>query len=115
MTGKVLKDLSLAAKTAAIGGDGHDLIQYSVNAPVDIDGGPGFNRMVVLGTEFDDNFVVSADGIFGAGLHITYAASSPSTSMARGQRQLLRAEHAAGVAVNLVGGIGWDTSTSAAT
>ena len=46
-------------------GDGDDLVQYNINAPVDVDGGRGFDRLVVLGTEFGDNFVITDDGDLG--------------------------------------------------
>ena len=52
-------------------GAGDDLIEYNVNAPVDIDGGAGFDKVVALGSELDDAFVITRDGIFGAGLFIT--------------------------------------------
>ena len=37
-----------------------------------IDGGDGFDTLVVVGTEFGDDFVVTDKGVFGAGLFITY-------------------------------------------
>ena len=45
---------------------------YNINAPVSVDGGSGFNRLVVLGTEFADHIVVTDQGVFGAGLEVTY-------------------------------------------
>ena len=54
------------------GGTGNDTIEYNVNAPVDIEGGTGFNTLVLLGTEADDTFVVTNKGIFGGGLDISY-------------------------------------------
>lgn len=60
-------------QTLIKGGEGDDNIQYNINAPVSIDGGPGFDRVVVLGTEFADNFVITEDGIFGAGLNVKMA------------------------------------------
>ena len=55
------------------GGQGADFISYTVNAPVRIDGGDGFDTLIVIGTEFGDDFVVTDKGVFGAGLFITYA------------------------------------------
>ena len=110
LTGEVLKDLSTAAQAAALGGDGNDLIQYTVNAPVDIDGGTGFNRIVVLGTEFSDNFAISEEGIFGAGLHITFEnVQSITVDGLEGNDNFFVLSTPADVAVNVVGGIGWDT------
>ncbi|WP_117236182.1 LEPR-XLL domain-containing protein [Vibrio maerlii] len=54
------------------GGEGEDTIEYSINAALKIDGGAGNDRVVVLGTEGDDNFMITEDGIFGAGLNIGY-------------------------------------------
>ena len=54
------------------GGAGADLIQYAVNAPVNIDGGDGFDTVVVIGTEFNDDFVVTSNGVFGAGLNVNF-------------------------------------------
>ena len=41
-------------------GSGDDQIQYNINAPLSIDGGRGFDKVLILGTEFADNFVISA-------------------------------------------------------
>ena len=41
------------------GGQGADFIAYTVNAPVTIEGGGGTDT-VVVGTEFGDDFVVTA-------------------------------------------------------
>ena len=60
------------ALTDLSGGAGADLIQYAVNAPVNIDGGDGFDTVIVIGTEFADDFVVTKDGVFGAGLNVNF-------------------------------------------
>ena len=54
------------------GGAGADKIQYAVNAPVNIDGGDGFDTVIVIGTEFNDDFVVTATGVFGGGLNVNF-------------------------------------------
>src|SRR5581483_710275 len=54
------------------GGEGADYIAYTVDAPVKIDGGDGLDTLVVLGTDFGDDFVVTDQGVFGAGLYVTY-------------------------------------------
>src|SRR5690606_19862891 len=51
-------------------GGGDDFVQYNINAPVSVDGGTGFDKVTVLGTEFADNFVVTEHGIFGAGINL---------------------------------------------
>ena len=53
-------------------GGGEDEVSYNVNAPVSVDGGTGFDKLVVLGTEFADDIVISVKGIFGAGLNVRY-------------------------------------------
>jgi hypothetical protein len=59
-------------ETELFGGDGADNIQYSINAPLKIDGGAGNDTLVVLGTEADDSFMLTENGIFGAGLNIGF-------------------------------------------
>ena len=53
-------------------GGGEDEVSYNINAPVSVDGGTGFDKLVVLGTEFADDIVISVKGIFGAGLNVRY-------------------------------------------
>ena len=53
-------------------GTGRDFIQYVANAPVSVDGGDGYDTVVVVGTEVRDTFVVTAQGIWGAGRFIAY-------------------------------------------
>ncbi len=57
--------------TSILGGGGENLIQYAVNAPVNILGGPGTNTVNVLATELGDTFVITPQGVFGAGLFAT--------------------------------------------
>ncbi|MGH3553392.1 MAG: hypothetical protein ACRDT5_12495, partial [Mycobacterium sp.] len=60
------------SNTLVSGGTGDDYVEYNVNAPVSIDGGTGFDTVVVIGTEQDDNFVITKDGVMGAGLNVSY-------------------------------------------
>ncbi|MDH3274822.1 MAG: hypothetical protein OEM99_09825, partial [Gammaproteobacteria bacterium] len=60
------------AETEVMGGADDDNIQYAINAPVSVDGGSGFDTVVVLGTPFPDAFVVNETGIFGAGLSVRF-------------------------------------------
>jgi len=39
---------------------------------VNIDGGDGLDTVVVIGTEFNDDFVVTEDGVYGAGLNVSF-------------------------------------------
>jgi hypothetical protein len=59
--------------TEVSAGSGDDRVEYSVNAPVTIDGGAGFDTFVAIGTEAADRFVITAAGVFGAGLNVGYA------------------------------------------
>ena len=53
-------------------GAGRDFIEYAMNAPIAIDGGEGFDTIVVIGTEFNDRYVVTRDAIYGAGRYVTF-------------------------------------------
>src|SRR5207247_10013712 len=46
--------------------------RYSIDTPVDVDGGTGLDKVVVIGTERDDNFVTTEQNVFGAGLSVRY-------------------------------------------
>ena len=48
-------------------GDGADQVTYAINAPVRIDGGAGYNTLIVLLTEYDDIVVISETEIYGTG------------------------------------------------
>src|SRR4029077_7412378 len=56
--------------TSVFGGLGNDFVEYTDNAPLNIDGGAGTDTVVVIGTEFSDTFVVTRDGVYGAGLFV---------------------------------------------
>ena len=68
----VLDDFAKQAMTEINSGEGADHIQYAINAPVSIDGGDGFDSVVIVGTEFADSFVITPEGVFGAGLSVTF-------------------------------------------
>ena len=72
-------------------GGGEDEVQYNVNAPVYVDGGTGFDKLVVLGTEFADDFVITDKAIYGAGLNVKYTTIEVARGRrARGRRPVLR-------------------------
>jgi len=68
----ILDDLAKQAMTYINSGAGYDKIHYVINAPVSIDGGDGFDTVIIVGTEFNDNFVITKDGVYGAGLNVFY-------------------------------------------
>ena len=55
------------------GGLGADFISYTVNAPVNIQGGDGTDTVSVIGTEFGDTYIVRDNAILGAGRLVNLA------------------------------------------
>ncbi|WP_238256933.1 beta strand repeat-containing protein, partial [Methylorubrum podarium] len=91
-------------------GAGNDRIEYNINAPLDIDGGTGFNKIVALGTEFADTFVVTKDGIFGAGLSIRFTnIQAVEVDGLEGDDTFYVLSTPPGVVTTLIGGTGSDT------
>ncbi|MBC8505088.1 MAG: tandem-95 repeat protein, partial [Chloroflexi bacterium] len=68
----ILDEAAKQAMTYINSGAGYDKIHYVINAPVSIDGGDGYDTVVIVGTEFNDNFVITKDGVYGAGLNVFY-------------------------------------------
>ena len=92
------------------GGADNDIIQYNINSPVDIDGGSGFDKIVVLGTELDDVFVVTKDGIYGAGLTVRVAnAEAMEVDGLEGDDTFYVLSTDANVVTTIIGGLGSDT------
>ncbi|GAX18396.1 hypothetical protein FisN_2Lh003 [Fistulifera solaris] len=52
--------------------DSSQLPNYVVNSLVDVDGGTGNDKLIVVGTEADDRYVITADSVFGGGLSISF-------------------------------------------
>ncbi len=91
-------------------GGGEDEVQYNVNAPVSVDGGTGFDKLVVLGTEFADDIVITATGIVGAGLNVRYAnLEIVEVDGLEGDDEFFVRSTAFGVAYRVIGGLGSDT------
>ncbi|WP_236960757.1 beta strand repeat-containing protein [Methylobacterium durans] len=102
--------LSRENKIKLNAGAGDDKIEYNINAPLDIDGGAGFNKIVALGTEFADTFVVTSDGIYGAGLAIRFAnVQAIEVDGLEGDDTFYVLSTPAGVVTTLIGGLGSDT------
>ncbi|MDP2084687.1 MAG: hypothetical protein Q8K20_05785, partial [Gemmobacter sp.] len=102
---------SMEALTEVRAGDGDDLIQYNINAPVDIDGGAGFDRVIVLGTEADDVFVITENGVFGAGLNVRISNTEEQLVVdgLEGNDTFYVLSTAAGAVTHVIGGLGSDT------
>lgn len=54
------------------GGKNVNLIQYIANAKLKVDGGDGIDTLRIIGTEFADRYLITSDGVFGAGLDVSY-------------------------------------------
>ncbi|MBW1916222.1 MAG: hypothetical protein JRI86_15025, partial [Deltaproteobacteria bacterium] len=92
------------------GGQGADFIEYTVNAPINIEGGDGFDTLTVVGTEFGDDFVVTDQGIYGAGLPVRYGGiEKVSLDGMEGNDTFFIASTDENVAVEIFGGRGSDT------
>ena len=91
-------------------GGGDDEVRYSMNAPVSIDGGAGYDKVIILGTEFPDDIVVTATAIYGAGVNVRYTTvESVEIDGLEGDDQFFIQSTAFGVAYRVIGGIGSDT------
>jgi hypothetical protein len=100
---------STAASARSRAGAGNDFIEYNMNAPVSIDGGSGFDKVLVLGTEFGDSFVITDQGVFGAGVSVTYANIEVlEVDGLEGDDHFTIQSTPFGVATRVVGGLGND-------
>ncbi len=91
-------------------GGGVNKVSYALSAPVAIDGGNGFNSLVVIGTEFADNIVVTPTGVFGGGLQVTFTNIQQLViNLAEGNDNIWILGTPAGTALRVVGGLGSDT------
>ena len=93
------------------GGQGADFIAFTVNAPVRIDGGDGFDTLAVIGTEFGDDFVVNDKGVYGAGpvRHLHGAGEDRGRRASRATTASSSRARSESVALEIVGGLGSDT------
>ena len=90
-------------------GGGDDEVRYNVNAPVSVDGGNGFDKLVILGTEFPDDFVITDKGVFGAGLNVRFAnVEVLEVDGLEGDDVFHVQSTAFGVATRIIGGLGSD-------
>ena len=100
---------STAAQTDIRTGNGNNQVQYNINAPVSVDGGTGFNKLVVLGTEFADHIVVTATAIYGAGIQVNFRnIQVVEVDALQGDDTIDVLSTAPGVATRVLGGLGSD-------
>ena len=97
-------------RTDISGAGGADFIQYVINAPVSIDGGDGLDTIRVIGTEFSDDFVITKDGVFGAGLNVKFVGVEVLTiDGAEGDDRFFVQSTDPGVKTVVFGGLGSDS------
>ena len=58
--------------TTLFGGTGSNRYEYLQNAPVEINGGSGFDTIIVDGTPLDDTFIVTSTYVAGAGRIVNF-------------------------------------------
>ena len=58
--------------TTLFGGSGSNRYEYLQNAPVEINGGSGFDTIIIDGTPLDDTFVITATYVAGAGRIVNF-------------------------------------------
>jgi hypothetical protein len=98
---------STAAETDVRTGAGSNQVEYNMNAPVSVDGGTGFNKLIILGTEFADHIVVTDHGIFGAGMFVTFRNIQViEINALEGDDTIDVLSTPPGVAVRVIGGLG---------
>ncbi|MFZ1384265.1 MAG: hypothetical protein WAS02_05105, partial [Propionicimonas sp.] len=91
-------------------GGGDDEVQYNLNAPVSVDGGTGIDKVVVLGTEFPDDIVITDSGVSGGGVNVRYAhVEIVEVDGLEGDDEFFVLSTAFGVAYRVIGGLGSDT------
>jgi Ca2+-binding RTX toxin-like protein len=102
--------LNVSENTRLNSGSGRDLIQYVINAPVSIDGGDGYDTVVVVGTEQADTFVITSDGVYGAGRFVSYVnVERLIVDGQEGNDHFYVQSTSASVETHIVGGLGSDT------
>ena len=96
--------------TEVNGGTGDDNIQYNINAPVSIDGGAGADTVVIIGTEASDNFVITKDGVQGAGLNVDFSlVEKLEVDGMEGDDHFYVLSTSQNLVTTIIGGLGSDT------
>ncbi|MEM9027333.1 MAG: LEPR-XLL domain-containing protein [Pseudomonadota bacterium] len=85
--------------------------RYNINGPVAVSGGAGFDKVVVLGTEADDAFAITADRVDGAGISVTLAGGEELREVdgAGGDDDLFVRSTRSETLTRVIGGMGHDT------
>ena len=107
---KLTSGFSTAAESDIRTGSGTNQVEYNMNAPVSVDGGAGFDKLVILGTEYADHIVVTSKAIYGVGVSVTYANIEVlEIDALEGDDTIDVLSTAPGVATRVIGGLGNDT------
>ncbi|UWQ93699.1 hypothetical protein K3727_21740 (plasmid) [Rhodobacteraceae bacterium M382] len=105
----IIDQYSVAGRNIINTGTGEDQVTYNLNAPVSIDGGAGYDKVVILGTEFGDAFVIREDGIFGGGLNVNFENIEVlEVDGLEGDDEFFVLSTPIGVAVRIIGNLGSD-------
>jgi hypothetical protein len=107
---KLTSGFSTAAESDIRTGAGTNQVEYNMNAPVSVDGGAGFDKLVILGTEYADHIVVTSAAIYGVGVSVTYANIEVlEIDALEGDDTIDVLSTSPGVATRVIGGLGNDT------
>ncbi|MFZ1879461.1 MAG: hypothetical protein WAU41_04785, partial [Gaiellaceae bacterium] len=106
---KLTTGFSTAAESDIRTGSGTNQVEYNMNAPVSVDGGAGFDKLVILGTEYADHIVVTSKAIYGVGVSVTYVNIEVlEIDALEGDDTIDVLSTAPGVATRVIGGLGND-------
>src|SRR5260221_6404365 len=107
---KLTSGFSTAAESDIRTGAGTNQVEYNMNAPVSVDGGNGFDKLVILGTEYADHIVVTSTAIYGVGIQVTYRNIEVlEIDALEGDDTIDVLSTQPGVATRVIGGLGNDT------
>ncbi|MFL6033492.1 MAG: hypothetical protein ACJ74I_00290, partial [Gaiellaceae bacterium] len=107
---RLTKGFSTAAESDIRTGSGTNQVEYNMNAPVSVDGGAGFDKLVILGTEYADHIVVTAKAVYGVGVSVTYAnVEVLEIDALEGDDTIDVLSTAPGIVTRVIGGLGNDT------
>ena len=107
---RLTSGFSTAAESDIRTGSGTNQVEYNMNAPVSVDGGAGFDKLVILGTEYADHIVVTSKAIYGVGVYVTYVNIEVlEIDALEGDDTIDILSTAPGVATRVIGGLGNDT------
>ena len=107
---RLTSGFSTAAESDIRTGAGTNQVEYNMNAPVSVDGGAGFDKLVILGTEYADHIVITSTAIYGVGVSVTYVRIEVlEIDALEGDDTIDILSTAPGVATRVIGGLGNDT------